>query len=157
MSTAEQSIEVNVGVTTAYDEGTRFDSFPRWLEGVASVDGIDDTHLRWVAKVKNEVAEVKNETLEWDARITAQIRDTRISWESVGGKPDEEHVTFEPLGDSACRVTFVMSREPEGEIETPTEVLEAVNQGVAADLARFKDLSGARGAGTGSRHSEFAA
>ena len=57
MSTAERSIEVNVGVTTAYDEGTRFDSFPRWLEGVASVDGIDDTHLRWVAKVKNEVAD----------------------------------------------------------------------------------------------------
>jgi len=161
MSTAKQSIDVNVDVTTAYNQWAQFESFPQWMEGVASVDQIDDTHLHWVAKVKNEVAEVKNETREWDARITAQIRDRRISWESVGGKPDEKpnagHVTFEPLGDSACRVTFVMSREPEGEIETPTEVLEAVNQGVAADLARFKDLSGARGAGTGSRHSEFAA
>ena len=129
-------------MTTAYDQWTRFDSFPRWMEGVASVDRIDDTHIH---------------CREWDARITAQIRDTRISWESVGGKPDEEHVTFEPLGDSACRVTFVMTWEPEGEIETPTEVLEAVNQVVAADLASFEDLIEARGAGTGSRRSELAA
>ena len=146
MSTAERSIEVNVGVTTAYDQWTRFDSFPRWMEGVASVDRIDDTHIH---------------CREWDARITAQIRDTRIAWESVGGKPDEKpdagHVTFEPLGDSACRVTFVMTWEPEGEIETPTEVLEAVNQVVAADLASFEDLIEARGAGTGSRRSELAA
>ena len=146
MSTAERSIEVNVGVTTAYDQWTRFDSFPRWMEGVASVDRIDDTHIH---------------CREWDARITAQIRDTRTAWESVGGKPDEKpdagHVTFEPLGDSACRVTFVMTWEPEGEIETPTEVLEAVNQVVAADLASFEDLIEARGAGTGSRRSELAA
>ena len=161
MSTAEQSIDVNVNVTTAYAQWAQFESFPQWMEGVASVDRIDDTNLHWVAKVKNEVAEVENETREWDARITAQIRDTRIAWESVGGKPDEKpdagHVTFEPLGDSACRVTFVMTWEPEGEIETPTEVLEAVNQVVAADLASFEDLIEARGAGTGSRRSELAA
>ena len=50
-----------------------------------------------------------------------------------------------------------MTWEPEGEIETPTEVLEAVNQVVAADLASFEDLIEARGAGTGSRRSELAA
>jgi len=146
MSTAEQSIDVNVNVTTAYAQWAQFESFPQWMEGVASVDRIDDTHIH---------------CREWDARITAQIRDTRIAWESVGGKPDEKpdagHVTFEPLGDSACRVTFVMTWEPEGEIETPTEVLEAVNQVVAADLASFEDLIEARGAGTGSRRSELAA
>ena len=57
MSTAEQCVDVNVDVTTAYDQWTRFESFPRWMEGVASVDRIDDTHLHWVAKVKNEVAD----------------------------------------------------------------------------------------------------
>ena len=76
MSTAEQSIDVNVDVTTAYDQWARFESFPQWMEGVASVDQIDDTRLHWVAKVKNEVAEVENETREWDARITEQTRDT---------------------------------------------------------------------------------
>jgi uncharacterized membrane protein len=161
MSTVEQSIDVNVDVTTAYDQWAQFDSFPQWMEGVASVDQIDDTHLHWVAKVKNEVAEVKNETREWDAQITEQIRDRRISWESVGGKPDEKpnagHVTFEPLGDSACRVTFRIDWEPEGALMTnESYVLGAVNQVVAADLARFKDFIEARGEQTGSWRGEIA-
>jgi uncharacterized membrane protein len=149
MSTVEQSIDVDVDVRTAYDQWAQFESFPRWMEGVASVDRIDDTHLHWVAKVKNEVAEVENETREWDAEITAQIRDTRISWESVGGEPDEKpnagQVTFEPLGDSACRVTFRMDWEPEAALmANESYVLAAVNQVVADDLARFKDFIEAR-------------
>ena len=149
MSTAEQSVDVNVNVTTAYDQWAQFESFPRWMEGVASVDRIDDTHLHWVAKVKNEVAEVENETREWDAQITAQIRDRRISWESIGGKPDEKpnegHVTFEPLGDSACRVTFRIDWEPEAALmANESYMLAAVNQVVAEDLARFKSFIEAR-------------
>jgi uncharacterized membrane protein len=149
MSTAEQSIDVDVDVTTAYDQWARFESFPRWMEGVASVARIDDTHLHWVAKVKSEVATVENETREWDAEITAQIRDTRISWESAGGKPDEKpnagQVTFEPLGDAACRVTFRIEWEPEAALmANESYVLAAVNQMVADDLARFKDFIEAR-------------
>ena len=143
MSTVEQSIDVNVDVATAYNQWTQFASFPQWMEGVASVDQIDDSHLHWVAKVKNEVAEVENETREWDARITEMTRDTRVSWESVGGKPDEKPnagaATFEPLGDSACRVIFRMDWEPEDALKAnESYVLAAVNQVVAADLARFK-------------------
>ena len=140
MPTVERSIDV----TTAYDQWTRFDSFPQWMEGVASVDRTGDSRLHWVAKVRSEFATVEGETREWDARITEQTRDKRVSWETLGGKPDQKpdsgEASFEPLGESLCRVTFVMSWEPEGEIETPTEVLEAVNQVVAADLARFKDF-----------------
>jgi len=140
MPTVERSIDV----TTAYDQWTRFDSFPQWMEGVASVDRTGDSRLHWVAKVRSEFATVEGETREWDARITEQTRDKRVSWETLGGKPDQKpdsgEASFEPLGESLCRVTFVMSWEPEGEIETPTEVLVAVNQVVAADLARFKDF-----------------
>ena len=149
MATAEESVDVNVNVTTAYDQWARFESFPQWMEGVGSVARIDDTHLHWVAKVKNEVAEVENETREWDAQITAQIRDRRISWESVGGKqderPNEGHVTFEPLGDAACRVTFRIDWEPEAALmANESYVLAAVNQVVAEDLARFKSFIEAR-------------
>jgi uncharacterized membrane protein len=161
MPTVEQSIHVNVDVTTAYDQWAQFESFPQWMEGVASVDQIDDTHLHWVAKVKNEVAEVQNETREWDAQITEQIRDRRISWESVGGKPDEKpnagHVTFEPLGDSACRVTFRIDWEPEAALKAnESYVLAAVSQVVAEDLARFKHFIEARGEVTGSWRGEIA-
>jgi len=161
MPTVEQSIDVNVDVSTAYDQWTRFESFPQWIEGVASVEQIGGGHLHWVAKVRSEFATVEGETREWDARITEQTRDKRVSWESVGGKPDQKpdsgEASFEPLGDSVCRVTFAMTWEPDGVLETPSEVLAAVNQVVAADLARFKDLIEARGAGTGSRRAELAA
>src|SRR5665647_1078895 len=161
MATVEQSIDVNVDVTTAYDQWAQFESFPQWMEGVASVDQIDDSHIHWVAKVKNEVAEVKDQTREWDAQISEQIRGRRISWESVGGKPDEKpnagHVTFEPLGDSSCRVTFRIDWEPEAALKTnESYMLAAVNQVVAADLARFKDFIEARGEQTGSWRGEIA-
>jgi uncharacterized membrane protein len=149
MPTVEQSIDTNVAVGTAYDQWTRFESFPQWMEGVASVDRIDGSRLHWVAKVRAEFATVENETREWDARITEQSRDKRISWESVGGRPgaqpDSGAVTLEPLSDSSCRVTFRMAWEPDGALETPSEVLGAVNQVLAADLARFKALIEARG------------
>ena len=90
MPTVEQSIQVDVDVTTAYDQWTRFDSFTQWMEGVASVDQIDDSRLHWVAKVRSEFATVEGETREWDARITEQTRDKRVSWESVGAKPDQK-------------------------------------------------------------------
>ena len=143
MSAAEQSIDVNVGVTTAYDQWARFESFPRWMEGVASVDQIDDTRLHWVAKVKNEVATLENETREWDARITGQDRDRRISWESIAGpgeKPNTGEVAFEPRGELSCRVTFSIGWEPEAGRETPDELLSAMHHVMAADLGRFKDL-----------------
>jgi len=135
-------------VSTAYDQWTRFASFPRWMEGVASVDRTDDTHLHWIAKVRSESATVGGETREWDARVTESTRNERVSWETIGGrpgrKPDSGSASFAPLGDSACRVTFVMSWEPEDDLETPGDVLAAIHQVLTADLARFKDVIEAR-------------
>jgi uncharacterized membrane protein len=131
------------------------------MEGVASVRRIDDGLLHWVAMVRSEFATVEGETREWDARIVEETRDTRVAWETVGGKPgakpDSGEASFEPLDGSACRVTFRMSWEPEGDLETPDEVLAAVNQVVAADLARFKDFIEARAAESCSWRAEGAA
>ena len=161
MPTVERSIDVNVDVTTAYDQWSRFDSFPQWMEGVASVEQTGGGHLHWVVKVRNEFATVKDETREWDARITEHTRDKRLSWESIGGKPDEKPnagaATFEPLGDSSCHVTFRMDWEPEAALKAnESYVLAAVNQVVVADLARFKDFIEARAEETGSWRGEIA-
>ena len=85
MPAAEQPVDVNVGVTTAYDQWARFESFPRWMEGVASVDQIDDTRLHWVAKVKDEVATGENETREWDADHRADPRHANLLGERRRG------------------------------------------------------------------------
>ena len=143
MPSVEQAIDVNVSVSAAYDQWARFESFPQWMEGVASIERIDDGRLHWIALVRNEFATVEGETREWDAWITGQDRDRRISWESVAGpgeKPNTGEVAFEPRGESSCRVTFSIGWEPEAGMETPDELLSAMHHVMAADLGRFKDL-----------------
>jgi uncharacterized membrane protein len=62
MARVEESIEVNVPVSTAYNQWTQFEAFPEFMEGVESVKQIDDTHLRWVA-------EIGGQRHEWTAEI----------------------------------------------------------------------------------------
>ena len=42
MSSMEQSIDVNVPVSTAYYQWTQFEDFPRFMEGVREVRQLDD-------------------------------------------------------------------------------------------------------------------
>ena len=45
MSTIEQSIDVNVPVSTAYNQWTQFEEFPRFMEGVEAVRQLDQQRL----------------------------------------------------------------------------------------------------------------
>ena len=76
MSTIEQSIEVGVPVTTAYDQWTQFESFPQFMDGVDEVRQLTDTRTHW----KISIGGVKR---EFDADITEQTPDQRIAWKSV--------------------------------------------------------------------------
>ena len=51
MSKIEKSIDVAVPVRVAYDQWTQFEEFPRFMDGVESVEQIDDTHLHCVATI----------------------------------------------------------------------------------------------------------
>ena len=46
MATIEQSIEVQVPVSTAYNQWTQFEEFPTFMEGVTNVEQIDDSANR---------------------------------------------------------------------------------------------------------------
>ena len=50
-STIDESIEVDVPVSTAYNQWTQFEDFPLFMEGVDDVQQLDDTRLHWVATV----------------------------------------------------------------------------------------------------------
>ena len=49
MSTSEQSVEVRVPLSTAHNQWTQFEEFPRFMEGIEEVRQLDETHLHWVA------------------------------------------------------------------------------------------------------------
>ena len=51
MESVQRILDVNVPVAAAYEQWTRFEDFPRFMDGVEEVRRIDDTHLHWRASI----------------------------------------------------------------------------------------------------------
>jgi uncharacterized membrane protein len=147
MARVQESIEVNVPVTTAYNQWTQFEEFPRFMEGVQSVKQIDDTHLHWVA-------EIGGKRDEWDAEITHQEPDRKVAWRALDGHHNSGTVTFERLGDNQTRINVAMEHETEGLTEALGSALGADSRKVKGELERFKEFVESRGAETGAWRGE---
>ena len=142
MASIEESIEIEVPVSTAYNQWTQFEEFPRFMEGVKSVRQIDDRRLAWRA-------EVAGRDKEWEAEITEQHPDERIAWRSVTGARNAGVVTFHRLGDTRSKVMLQLDYEPEGVTETIGDAVGAMRARVRGDLQRFKEFIETRGSETG--------
>jgi len=147
MAEVKESIEVNVPVSTAYNQWTQFEEFPQFMDNVESVKQIDDGHLAWTA-------EVGGKQEQWQAEITAQEPDSHIAWRATEGKENAGDIRFESLGPDRTRVEVVMTWEPEGILEATAGKLGRDGSAVKADLERFKDLIEKRGTETGSFRGE---
>jgi uncharacterized membrane protein len=143
----EESIVLEVPVTTAYNQWTQFEEFPRFMEGVESVTQIDDTHLRWVA-------EIGGKRHEWEAEITEQEPDRRVAWRASEGHFTSGTVRFESLGDNQTRINVVMEHETEGLTETLGSALGVDSRRVKGDLERFKELIESRSVESGAWRGE---
>ena len=142
MATIEKSIDVEVPVSTAYNQWTQFEEFPRFMQGVKAVRQLDDRRLHWQA-------EVAGRDKEWDAEITEQHPDERIAWRSTQGAHHAGVVTFHRLADTRTRVMLQMDYETEGFTEKVGDALGVLSARVKGDLERFKEFVESRGAETG--------
>jgi uncharacterized membrane protein len=142
MEHVEKFVEVDRPVSTVYNQWTQFEDFPQFMEGVKEVRQLDDTHLHWRA-------EVWGEEKEWDAEITEQEPDKRISWKSVAGATNAGTVRFEPLGADRTRVRLVMAYDPEGVLENVGDALGIFSARVASSVQAFKQFIERRGSETG--------
>lgn len=141
-SRIRESVEVEVPLSTAYNQWTQFEEFPRFMEGVESVRQLDASRLFWKA-------DVGGKTVEWQAKITEQIPDMRVAWRSVSGAKNAGSVTFDRLGDQRTRVHLELEYEPEGLVENVGDFLGVVSRRARGDLARFKEFIERRGHETG--------
>ena len=137
-----ESIDVEVPVTTAYNQWTQFEEFPRFMEGVESVQQVDDQTLRWKASIGGAQK-------EWTARITEQTPDQRIAWTNTDGATNAGVVTFHRLSDTQSRVALQLDYEPEGVVENVGDMLGVVSRRVVGDLERFKKFIEERGRESG--------
>lgn len=141
-STVEEAIEVDVPVSTAYNQWTQFEELPKFMESVHEVRQLDDRHLHWRASVAG-----KEE--EWDAEITEQIPDQRIAWRSTGGVHNAGAVTFHKISDSKTRIMLQMDYDPRSIDEKIGNALGLVKMQTKSNLRRFKKLVETRGSETG--------
>ena len=51
MGKIQALIEVNVPISTAYNQWTQFEEFPRFMDGIESVKQLDDRTLEWHANI----------------------------------------------------------------------------------------------------------
>jgi uncharacterized membrane protein len=148
--TIEESIEVGVPVSTAYNQWTQFEDFPLFMEGLDHVQQLDDTRLHWVATIAGKTA-------EWDAKILEQHPDRQITWISEDGKKTRGTVSFEPRGEGRAVVRLLMSYQAEGPAEALGSAAGLDSRRVRGDLQRFKDLIESRGEETGAWRGEVSA
>ena len=142
MSTIEQSVEVCVPLSTAYNQWTQFEEFPRFMEGIEEVRQLDDTHLHWVA-------DFGGRRHEWDAQVTEQKPDERVARRNTDGKENAGAVTFHRIDDSTTRVMVQMDFVPEGVVEKVGDAIGAPDRRVKGDLQRFKEMIESRGRESG--------
>jgi uncharacterized membrane protein len=133
MPTIEESVEVNVPVSTAYSQWTRFEEFPQFMDGIKEVRRLDAKRLHWVA-------EINGHTEEWDAEITEQRPDERVAWKATSVKENAGVVTFHRIDDQKSKIMVQLDWESEGMVEKLGEAMGQDDRKVKSDLERFKEL-----------------
>ena len=147
MPSIEKSVEVDVPVSTAYNQWTQFEEFPSFMNGVEVVKQLDETHLHWVASIGGHRE-------EWDAEITEQLPDERVAWKATSGKGNAGVVTFHKLDDNRTKVMLQLDWESEGMVEALGALLGRDDRAVKGDLERFKELIEKQGSESGAWRGE---
>jgi uncharacterized membrane protein len=142
MERIEKSMEVECLLITVYNQWTQFEEFPRFMQDVKRVTQLDDQRLRWRA-------EIGGKDKEWNARITDQIPDQLIAWQSEGEEYTSGVVKFAPVGSNRTHITLEIIYDPEGFVEKTGDALELVSSRVENGLQRFKEFIETRGQETG--------
>ncbi|MCU1546549.1 MAG: cyclase [Homoserinimonas sp.] len=148
MAQVIETVDVDVPVTTAYNQWTQFESFPRFLSFVKSITQVDDVNTHW----KVNIGGVER---EFDARITEQLPDERVAWNSTGG--DDNHagvVTFHKLSPSTTRVTVQLDWTPTGVAEKVGAAVGVDDHAIKNDLKNFKEFIESTGHETGAWRGE---
>lgn len=136
------SVDANVPVSTAYNQWTQFEEFPRFMRHVETVRQLDDSHLHWSVNVGGR-------TREFDAEIVEQIPDKRIAWRATAGARHSGVVTFHRLHDAKCRVLLQIEYDPEGFAENVAAAAGVPEIEAEKDMQRFAEFVEQRGVATG--------
>ncbi|WP_462186858.1 SRPBCC family protein, partial [Frankia sp. CcWB2] len=128
----EETVDVGVPVSVAYDQWTQFPDFARFMKGVEAVEAKSETEQNWRVKVFKS-------RRSWKATVQEQIPDRRIAWTSEGGKGSTRGaVTFHPLADDLTRILLAIEYYPSGFVERTGNIWRAGGRRARLDLKHFR-------------------
>ncbi|MBO0811510.1 MAG: SRPBCC family protein [Microlunatus sp.] len=148
MGVAEETVEVDVPVRTAYNQWTQFESFPEFMSGVEEVRQLDDKSLHWKVKIAGV-------SREYDAEIIEQTPDQVIAWQSTGGTDNYGTIRFQELDNLTTRISASIGYQTENATEKAGDALSMPERQLRNDLARFKEFIESRGTETGAWRDEI--
>ncbi|MBF4586892.1 MULTISPECIES: SRPBCC family protein [Bacteria] len=128
-----ETVDVNVPVSAAYGQWTRFEEFPHFLDEVEKIVQVDDKTTDWTVKVAGQEREFR-------AVITEQHPDERVAWTVKDGETDHAGVvTFHKLSDDETRVTAQIDWEPSGFLEKLGAAVGVGGHAIKKDLQNYKE------------------
>jgi uncharacterized membrane protein len=135
-----RSVVVNRTPHELYAFWHAFENFPRFMHHVRSVQATGPGMSRWA------VDGPAGTTVEWDARVTSDVPNELIAWQSLEGSDVENHgvVRFEPRPGNRGTIVRVdlQYRPPAGRAGKLVATLfnESPEQQIYDDLHRFKQV-----------------
>jgi uncharacterized membrane protein len=126
-----RSIEIAAPIGMVFSHWTRYEDFPRRLDGVRRVRRIDDERILWDA-------DIAGRRVMWEARILESEPGKLIRWESAWGAPHVGEVRFEALPGNTTRMHVAIACWPQGFLERLGARLGLIDSQIDRDLERFR-------------------
>ncbi|HEX5592605.1 MAG TPA: SRPBCC family protein [Solirubrobacterales bacterium] len=127
----QQSVDVAVPISEAYDQWTRFEDWPKFMHRVDSAQQVDDSTVEFSTKVWGV-------TKQFEAEIIEQRPDERIEWHTEEGLAHSGVVTFHKLAPRLTRIEVSMDVKPDSLLEKAGRGMRFTKRAVRGDLHRFK-------------------
>jgi uncharacterized membrane protein len=138
MQRAERSVRVRAPIAEVYRYWKNFENFPQFMEHVEEVRKLDSDGRLTHWKLKGPVGR----TVEYDARLTQDVENASIGWNSTGGSMETTGtVSFTEIEDyTEVHVIMQWYDAPGGAVgELLSKVLADPDQMLQEDLERFKN------------------
>ena len=127
----QQSMDVAVPLSVAYNQWTQFEEYPNFMHRVNSASQDDEGHVTFTEKMWNF-------TRDFEAEIVEQRPDERIVWRSVNGLKHAGVVTFHELAPRLTHIELTVDFKPAGFFEKIGRGARFSKRAIRADMHRFK-------------------
>jgi uncharacterized membrane protein len=137
-----ESVDIGVGLQTAYDQFTQFEDWPEFMQHVDEVEQRDDSTLMFHGRLWGLGP-------GWEAEIVEQAPFERIVWRGTDEGEAVVVATFHRLSDNLTRIQVDLDTQPQGLVERLSAVSRMSTRALRSDLQRLKAFLELRDEATG--------